>query len=380
MKRTLLLLLRDAMCGVVPSAETRAAVNACADPEGLLRLAEQHNILSLVGNLFLQAKPEYSGREKLRQYIRVHVGRQIMASQALKRLVQALEEQSIPYFVVKGAALRALYPEPDCRPSTDEDVFVAPAERENATRVLLSLGYTENTALSDEAVRHFLGPQLHVELHLCTKSELPAADARFRLDGLPVHTLGAQEHLLFLAEHFYAHFVHGGVGIRQVADMVLLAQQPEICWEGLWDALEERRLAVLVCGLMQIGVKYLGLPEQQVQIPDALLRRCPGGEILLEDILDSGVFGSSTMERRHSSTLTAEGTQSGFFRAVFPGRKRLSAVYPYLNERPWLLPLAWSSRLVGYLREDRTPGKRAAESMRLAKQRRALMKQYDLID
>lgn len=393
MEKTLLLLLRDAMKGTAPTAETVAQVKACTEPEKLLQLSELHNILPLVGPLFLEARPDYPETQKLRQYIRTHVVRQIMALDALCRVTAAFEKQQVQYLVIKGAACRALYPRPEHRPSTDEDILVAPEDLEHAAEVFASLGYTRGQEEPEAQVHHFTNPMLHVELHqtlirrqglnkmLMERLKEPLF---FAVEGRKLRTLPHQEHFLFLAEHFYKHFIHGGVGIRQVADMVLMAQQPGICWEETWAQLEEMELEILICGVLEIGIAHLGLREDAVEIPMEIRKRSPGPELLLEDILDAGAFGGSTMERRHSSSVTVQAVQgetgqTSLLKTLFPGAKQLSGRYSYLKRKPWLLPVAWGSRIIGYLREDKGAGKRAMESVSMGKQRMALMKQYGIL-
>ncbi len=394
MDNTILFLLRDAMYGTAPTGETAKGLRDCSDPEQLMRLAEIHNILPLVGPVFLEAVPDYPEKEKLRQYLRTHIGRQVMASAQLRNVASALNEAEIPYLVVKGAAIRALYPEPDRRPSTDEDIYVGTAEVEKTKGLLETLGFSGDRADDGEPVLHYYGYGLHIELHtrLSERPELEAYFAGqlkspqlFELEGTMVHTMPNEAHFLFLAEHFYRHFIHGGVGIRQVADMVLLAQQPGICWEHVWEQLEKLHLGVLTCGVLEIGEGYLGLPAGQAQIPQEIQVRCPRGDDLLLDILDAGVFGGSTMERRHSSTITvraAEGdrNKSSMLKTLFPGKTYMASGYPYLTKAPWLLPVAWGSRIAGYLREGKSAGKRAAESLSMGQRRIRLMQEYELID
>lgn len=62
---------------------------------------------------------------------------------------------------------------------------------------------------------------------------------------------------------------------------------------------------------------------------------------------------------------------------MFPGAKALEGRYPYLKDRAWLLPLAWTQRLAGYLRKGESAA--AGESLRIGKARVALLKQYGIL-
>ena len=68
-------------------------------------------------------------------------------------------------------------------------------------------------------------------------------------------------------------------------------------------------------------------------------------------------------------------------KTVFPPAKSLERRFPYLKEHPYLLPVAWTSRLFRYQKElQLTGGNDAAESIRIGNQRIELMKQYGIIE
>lgn len=389
MEKMLLRLLKEAMETGKPSEKTKILLGNATVHE-LLEKAEQHNILSLVGPLVLEALPELEDGARLREHIQKQVIRQIMASSALVQVTEALESAHIPYLLVKGAYCRSLYPHPEHRSSSDEDILVPKTYFLQAEQLLLSLGYQRGVEQEESAVHSFSSPMLHLELHrtltedsvleeiLGQQLETPM---RFSLDGYKIRTLPPQEHFLYLTSHFYKHFLTGGVGLRQVADMVMVARQGDIQWTQVWEQLHTLGWDVLICGVLEIGETFLGLSG--VPIPEQIRTKCPGVEPLLGDILDAGVFGSSTMERKHSSLMTLEAVQgrekNSLLRTAFPGGKQLVHRYPYLKKWPWLLPVAWGSRLVGYVCEGGNPAKRAAESSSLGKKRVELLRQYAII-
>lgn len=393
MEKLLLALLRDAMEGKTASDGTKERLSACQgwqEMQKLLELAEMHNILPLVGPMILETLPAGEEKARLRQVIQKSVVRQIMASSALSQVTEALNQRGIPYLVVKGAFCRSLYPQPEHRPSSDEDVLVDVARMPQAEQVLRELGYQRGEEGEDSPVHSFFSPLLHLELH-SVLTEQPELEQQlkeklqdpyfFPLEGHMVPTLPPQEHFIYLAAHFYKHFLTGGLGIRQVGDMVMVARQPGIHWNRVWQQLEALGWDVLVCGVLEIGMKYLGLSG--VPVPEAIRKKSPGPEPLLEDIMAAGVFGASTMERKHSSLMTLEAVQgknrSSLLRTAFPKKEQLVHRYPYLKSRPWLLPVAWCSRMRTYLREGKNPARRAAESAAVGKKRVELLRQYHLI-
>ena len=105
---------------------------------------------------------------------------------------------------------------------------------------------------------------------------------------------------------------------------------------------------------------------------------------LLEDILDSGIYGSAQKDRVHSSNITLEavssrnqGKQSAtLLQSVFPSLEVMERKYPYLRGKPLLLPIAWTDRILKYSRSTAS----AADTIRIGKERVELLKKYGVLD
>ena len=109
---------------------------------------------------------------------------------------------------------------------------------------------------------------------------------------------------------------------------------------------------------------------------------------MLSDLLDSGVYGDATMSRKHSSTMTLSAVTAdkqgkkgkrSILRTLFPKRDALVGRYPYLKNKPYLLPVAWASRIIGYARRRGKQSDNTAESLRIASERIELMRKYGII-
>ena len=113
------------------------------------------------------------------------------------------------------------------------------------------------------------------------------------------------------------------------------------------------------------------------------------GEDLLEDLLDGGVFGDSSMSRKHSSNITLQAVAErrkgkradvSMMRSLFPDRKYMERTYTYLKKYPVLLPAAWIFRIRGYLKETKKSSENSVRaSIRIGSQRVDLMKKYKII-
>ena len=110
----------------------------------------------------------------------------------------------------------------------------------------------------------------------------------------------------------------------------------------------------------------------------------PEEEPLLHDCLTGGLYGADDPDRLHSSNLTLEAVSAerqgrrskGAMRALFLPAESLAGRFPYLYKRPWLLPVAWTQRIWGYLREKRAPSK----TLQIGQERIKLLRRYRLLD
>ena len=66
---------------------------------------------------------------------------------------------------------------------------------------------------------------------------------------------------------------------------------------------------------------------------------------------------------------------------MFPPIEILEGRYPYLQKHKLLLPIAWGQRIVTYGKEqtERNDGNKIVESLKIGKERIALMRKYGII-
>jgi hypothetical protein len=109
-------------------------------------------------------------------------------------------------------------------------------------------------------------------------------------------------------------------------------------------------------------------------------------ESLLQDCLLGGVFGDSSLTRKHSSTITLNAVKAkklngkaNLFRSVFPSGKDLVGRYTYLKDKPYLLPKAWLDRIKHYHRETKGNVSAAKEAVEIGNARVNLLKKYRII-
>ncbi len=314
-------------------------------------------------------------------------------------LYRKLRAAGLHPIVVKGALCSRLYPLKDHRISADDDIHIPVGEFLTCHEQLLAAGLTTETApdelsSADEVSYTKKDSPLYIELHrhLFDSSEDAHDDLnRFFADFQPVEidgflTMPPHEHLLYLILHAYKHFVNCGIGLRQFCDIGLWAREYHdvIDWQKLHDQCASVHAATFASAAFRIATEYLGIA---IELPSPW-HTSIDVEPMLHDTLCGGVYGSNDYTRLHSSTITLnavkssrKGGKSTILRTVFPKKVYLESRYPYLKKHPYLLPVAWAQRIIHYAEEKQGSADNSASgSIKLAKERIALMKQYDIMD
>lgn len=372
---------------------------------GLLQMAEAHQVLPMV---FETVYGCAGLDQRILGYYRIR-GMQLVAIQAQKTaeflpLLAQLRSAEAKPLVIKGLVCRNLYPNPDFRMSSDEDLLVEPEQTEVCHRVLTECGLTTPDPQSQayELGYHRPDSYQYIELHRSLFPQESEAygdlnrffvDAHSRvveLDGIA--TLCPTDHMLYLILHAFKHFLHSGFGIRQVCDLTLFANRygTEIDWKWILECCRQVRAEKFAAGMFRIGRKYLNLSLEESRYPLQWQAILVDENPLLEDILDAGVYGGSDMSRKHSSRLTLEAVSAqnrgeagshGVLKSLFPTAQELEGRYPYLKDKPMLLPVAWTGRLVNYYLElAKSRANSPAESIRIGNERIDLLKQYEVLE
>ena len=383
-----------------------AAVEALTERQigELLNAGRMHSLFPAVFDA-VRTAPAFGAlpepvRQALRQEIRTAVISQVMRTELFHSTYRHLTEGGVTPLVVKGIVLRSLYSHPDYRASSDEDLLVKKEEFFRLDELLRQEGFQaelgENPLSEHEITYWHAKTGSHLEIHLSLFPEdseayghlnEPFRDAFERqitvqIDGTPVHTLHPTDHMLYLICHGLKHFLHSGFGIRQVCDMVVFAEHygDRIDWLMIEGWARKQGYWIFLVNLFAIGEIYLGFcPEKAgFRMPGNVRIDCGN---MLEDLLQSGIYGKSSEDRIHSSNMTLRAAaageeKGGIFASMFPDIGYMKGKYPYLEHRKYLLPLAWCQRGAAYLRHSGSGEIR--QTLDLGRRRVELLKQYGL--
>lgn len=365
----------------------------------LFSLAQDHKLLPLFyETACTQSDPALAPLlASIRRQVLMQVMEQTVKTEEFLQLYRQLSQAGYTPLVVKGILCRILYPNPDLRPSSDEDFLVSPSQFPQVEALLQDYGMNPVSRQEDEVSFRRPDSPLHIELH---RRLFPSGQQAYghlnrffedifprsitvEIQGVSIAVPDHTDHLLYLICHNLKHFLHSGFGIRQICDLLLFtrAHTRELDWPRIIQCCQEIRCSVFASALFRIGVRHLGFDYGTLGIPD-FFRSMDVDELpLLTDLLESGVYGSSSLARQRSSTITLNAAsenprRSSLAVSLFPGADQLQTRYPYLKNRPWLLPVAWASRILRY---SRAPSN-TRETLAIGANRLALLEQYDLIE
>lgn len=382
--------------------------------EELYNIAQKHKITSLIYGVLSNIKNLDKNSEAMKswkmQSIIVEMN-QIQRSMEFIKVYDDMLKKNIKPIVVKGIVCRNLYPNPDSRISGDEDILIREEDFKLCDEVLINNNIVnfENKSFNDsDVVTYFRNDiKLAIEVHKTLFNEDEEEHVhlfnefykncfeeyiQLNINGQTVYTFHHTMNLLYLISHTAKHFLHGGVGIRQVCDIIKFIEvyHNEINWTDLWYKLKSVKYDYFTFALLSIGELYLGLNNNLVKYPSYYNKEEIDCRYLLEDILDAGIFGDSTIERKQSALITLDAVNNSnksnskfrFVSALFPSASKLQGRYSYLKDKPFLLPIAWCDRIYNYSKEKKLSGNvkdSAYKSISIGNKRVELLKVYKII-
>ena len=378
----------------------------------LFELARVHRVMPIIYGAVYTAdslqQADAAFLDAVKRQVRQQVIGQTMRTAEFLELNEKLRTAGATPLVVKGIICRELYPQPDYRQSSDEDVLIPAEQFALCHKVMLEMGMqtTEtNPADAFEVPYRKAGSPLYIELHkqlFAPESDAYADLNRFfegafertvseTIQGRTVDTLGHTDHLFYLICHAFKHFLHSGFGIRQVCDIVLFANRygKQVDWLQVLENCKQIRAEKFAAAIFQIGSKYLVFDPEQAAYPAAWQEIQVNEMPMLADLLSGGLYGDASMSRKHSSNITLDAvaaqkqgrkTKGALLTSVFPPVDKLTGRYPYLKKYPYLAPVAWADRLFHYATETKnTKNNHAADALKIGNQRVALLQEYDII-
>ena len=257
---------------------------------------------------------------------------------AYTQICEILEAAKIPYIPLKGALLRAYYPEDYMRTSCDIDILIQKQNLKPAVEKLICNNYTcEKRNYHDVSL--FSPERVRLELHFSIKENMSKLDAVLKdawnyasLEKGSCYKFSNEFFAYHMFAHISYHFLAGGCGIRALMDIWVMTHKMGITYSSAKELLEKG-------GIYQFAIKISNLSE----ICFSGKSSDEFSDILLDYIFCGGVYGS--LENKVAVKKTERKSGIGYvLNRLFLPYNAMKNIFPVLKKFPVLLPFCWVIR------------------------------------
>lgn len=389
----------------------------------VIQYAREQGVLPLIGCALLHNPDIYCPedlREQLIHAVRGESGKNMVRRQRAMQLLARMEADGLDVRLIKGYAVADCYKYPECRDSTDIDIFVYREQESQVYAFLKKQGFQLNPRGRTEHHAVGLHPKLgKVEVHVQLYHEL-VREVWFREvsreqlvtespvivsgDGESYQTLGHTDHLIFLTLHMVKHFIRSGMSVRMMIDVALFfaANKDRIDTEHYWRILKTLHYDTVLCCVFAIMLDtgcftrpdFPMLPEEK---PDGI-------SWIMRDLETGGIMGIKEEKRmldmyEYTRQMLLRSRKPWQYRLymlkhklrsawhqMFPDREQLEALYPEVKRAGFLRPVFRLHRMFAYplrkLRSGVLKEQIRTDSAQLppeAKQRMEMFKVLDML-
>lgn len=341
-------LLRQEVCGVEIGDETKNLITT-EMLSVLYKVSKEHDLAHLVAEALDKngLLDDSDVAKKFRSERNMAIYRYEQINYELGEICRIFEENEIEHIPLKGAVLRAYYPEPWIRTSCDIDILIKEENLDKAIKLLCeNLGYGKvHRGTHDVSVRS--PSNVNLELHFSLLEDDRANNASVILgsvwDRLQSGSNGYQKVLqddffyYYHIAHMAKHIEFGGCGIKPFLDLWVLNERVPFDQEKRDAILVEGGLKTLADSAKKLAYVWFG---KEAHTP--LIQK------LEEYILTGGVYGSAQNMVAAQAAKKGRGLKYILSRIWFP-YDLLKLRYPRVEKCKLLIPYYQTCRWMNFL-------------------------------
>lgn len=286
-----------------------------------INIATDHNIEGVIYSIINDNKDKLNISDELLERMKAfafYTGiDQVRKIAYLDIVFKEFNDNNIPVIALKGLIVRELYPEPYQRSMYDADILVNEKDIPKITEVLKNIGYDLESG--DEKFnlkfKHRIYPIIQVHWSLIKEKELDEAiwqnTIKTKIINTEITALSYEDFALHLCHNMIQHMTDRGIGLRQIADLVLFteAYRDKIDWTSFMSKVKEQgieKFTLISFSLCKVLLN-MDLPEC---VMDRDIIYSPNIDVLIEDILIGGVFRTSDNVKTIGSSSTTNINQN----------------------------------------------------------------------
>lgn len=251
----------------------------------------------------------------------------------LRSLLQFLKVNGIDCRIMKGQGCASYYPNPLHRQCGDVDLFVGKEQYERAKSLIIKQGikielesrkdfsffWNKTLVECHWMENHLYAPILNRNFQRICRSEEWKNPCYRKIEiskdeSFDIPVFNPTFNAFYVFVHFYHHFLHVGVGLRQICDWMLILhhEQDNIDWQKIREYVNAIHAKRAWNAFYWLCVKYLGLPEitemERVLNFEPTKNVMADVDFLVNDILsvgNFGLYGESMQKRKYERSLLA---------------------------------------------------------------------------
>lgn len=350
-KTTYLALLKKAV------TNDASSMPVTCDLPALLSLAHSHNSLLLIAQFIDQT----SLSDDWKKVISTEFAASLFMEEESEHLLQKLADANIDHIPVKGYQIKKLYPNPSLRQMGDIDILVPKNQFDQLDSIIEANDYQkENDWNAHYHKAYSFPPFFEVEFHhaLSKDDAFHAVWDHALADQNAPHryTLSPEDTLIYHIHHGLKHFLEGGIGSRYLCDLWLIQKHiPSLDYEKVIAAITSFDAPGFTLASLKLCEKCFGKYDKLTDFITKLSVHTTFDDALIDafcdQILESGAFGSVASRFENEMLLqndkeTSQNLFLFFLKKLFPDKATLTALYPELAIKPYLLPVYRIKRIL----------------------------------
>lgn len=282
-------------------------------------------------------------------------------------IVSLMEQEHIPYYLLKGISLAAYYPVPEYRKLGDVDLYIPdPAALAKAKKVLESSGFVLDPELSDHHVTYLYtfpktGRTYILELHFRIVglyqydkanqivdqvfSEEQLTPELQKIGDSSYQVLPPTEYTFYMIHHMLKHYLYSGFGIRLLCDFVLYltARKDDIDFARLRSWCRESKILHFYEIIIETLHRYLGLPDD---VEPDIHYSSDACETFIQRILEDRDMGTANDTALVGSGSYAKINLWTYFKE---GHLQMKVRFPKLHKCVILWPVLWGITFICFI-------------------------------
>lgn len=312
-----------------------------------IEIGKRHNVIPLM--YYGVVNSQLSISLQLEKYLEsVTIKNVYVSNQQLYEISSLCKEfnnNGIDYMLLKGSVIKKLYPKPEMRPMGDADILVKSKQYKDIKKIMKKRGYNELYE-NDQIYSWEKNEILHVELHKRLFPSYTEDLYEYYGDGWNYARLASgnyfemsiEDFYIFLFVHFVRHYRLGGIGIRHLTDLYVVAQKNSL----------------LDMEYIKQEFKKLNLYDFYQNVNDLIntwFSDAQSNDII--DFITNKIFESGSYGTKHMHDVSRElwisntsNVKCRFLVRLFPPYFMMCRSYKILKKIPLLLPLFWVVRLI----------------------------------